>query len=389
MAETIPYARQDISDEDIAAVVEALRAPLLTQGPLAERFEAEFAAAVGARYAVVFNSGTAALHGAYAAAGVGPGRGVITSPITFAATANAARYLGAPVRFVDVDPSTILVDPAAAAAKDPKDLGVLVPVHFGGQVADLEALAALAAARNWMLIEDAAHALGASYRTADGRTHRVGACAHSAMCCFSLHPVKHITTGEGGVVTTNDPALAAVLRRFRTHGITRDRHQLQQDDGPWYYEQFELGFNYRLTDFQCALGSSQLRRLPEFVARRRDIARQYTDRLRSVLGVRPIGIPAWSYGAYHLYVIRVPAPIRRPLFDALRAAGINANVHYIPVYRHPYYRATGFAGFALPNAESYYGNALSLPMYARLSDADVARVVGCIAEHAAHAKAAA
>jgi perosamine synthetase len=389
VAETIPYARQDISDEDIAAVVEALRAPLLTQGPLAERFEAEFAAAVGARYAVVFNSGTAALHGAYAAAGVGPGRGVITSPITFAATANCARYLGAPVRFADVDPSTILIDPAAVAAADPTDLGVVVPVHFGGQVADPEGLATLAAARKWIVIEDAAHALGASYGTSDGRTHRVGACAHSTMCCFSLHPVKHITTGEGGVVTTNDPVLAALLRRFRTHGITRDRNQLLHDDGPWYYEQFELGFNYRLTDFQCALGSSQLRRLPEFVARRRDIARQYADRLRNVAGVRPIAAPAWSHGAYHLYVVRVSAAARRSLFDTLRAAGINANVHYIPVYRHPYYRATGFAGFALPHAESYYASGLSLPMYARLSDADVARVVGCIAEHVAHVRAAA
>jgi perosamine synthetase len=389
VVETIPYARQDLSDEDIAAVVEALRSPLLTQGPLAERFELEFAAAVGARYAVVFNSGTAALHGAYAAAGVGPGRGVITSPITFAATANCARYLGAPVRFADIDPSTILIDPGSVAANDPNDVGVLVPVHFGGQVADLEALATLAGTRNWVVIEDAAHALGASYRTSDGRTHRVGACAHSAMCCFSLHPVKHITTGEGGVVTTNDPALAAVLRRFRTHGITRDRHQMQQDDGPWYYEQFELGFNYRLTDFQCALGSSQLRRLPEFIARRRDIAGQYTDRLRNIPDLHPIGVPTWSCGAYHLYVVRVPAALRRSLFDALGGARINANVHYIPVYRHPYYRATGFAGFALPHAENYYASGLSLPMYPRLSDADVARVVGCIAEHAGVARAAA
>ena len=261
-------------------------------------------------------------------------------------------------------------------------------MHFGGQVADLEGLATLARTRSWIVIEDAAHALGASSPTSDGRTHRVGACAHSTMCCFSLHPVKHITTGEGGVVTTNDPALAARLRRFRMHGITRDRHQIQQDDGPWYDERFELGFNYRLTDFQCALGSSQLRRLPDFIARRREIAQQYTDRLRNVPCVHPIGVPAWSCGAYHLYVVRVPAPLRRPLFDALRGAGINANVHYIPVYRHPYYRATGFAGFALPQA-SYYAGALSLPMYPRLSDANVARVVGCIAEHAALARAAA
>jgi perosamine synthetase len=377
----IPYARQDISDADIAAVTAALRAPLLTQGPLAERFESHFADVVGARYAVAFNSGTAALHGAYAAAGVGPGRGVLTTPITFAATANAARYLGAPVRFVDIDPATALIDPAAVAVADPAQMHVLAPVHFGGQVADLFALARIAAARDWMIIEDAAHALGAVYRTPDGETHRVGSCAHSTMCCFSFHPVKHITTGEGGIVTTNDAGLAAVLRRFRTHGITRDRALLRHDEGPWYYEQFELGYNYRLTDFQCALGLSQLARLPEFLARRREIAAQYDAALTVIPEVRPLRIPQWSCGAYHLYVVRVPAPARRPLFDALHNAGIHANVHYIPVYRHPYYQSVGYAGFALPQTEAYYAAALSLPMFPLLNDIDLTRVIDCVAEH--------
>jgi perosamine synthetase len=385
----IPYARQDISDADIAAVVAALREPLLTQGPLAERFETEFAEVVGARYAVVFNSGTAALHGAYAAAGVGPQHGVITTPITFAATANAAHYVGAPVRFVDIDPATALIDPAAVAAVSATGTQVIAPVHFGGQVANLPALATIAQARDWTIIEDAAHALGASYRTPDGRSHRVGACAHSTLCCFSLHPVKHVTTGEGGMVTTNNPDLAAFLRRFRTHGITRDRAHLRHDDGPWYYEQFELGYNYRLTDFQCALGISQLARLPEFLARRREIAARYDAALASIPEVRPLKVPAWSCGAYHLYVVRVPSAMRRPLYDALRAVGIHANVHYIPVYRHPYYQDSGYAGWSLPHAEAYYAAALSLPMYPLLTDADVMRVIDAVAEHFAHSGAAA
>jgi UDP-4-amino-4,6-dideoxy-N-acetyl-beta-L-altrosamine transaminase len=385
----IPYARQDISDADIAAVVAALREPLLTQGPLAERFEDQFAEVVGARYAVVFNSGTAALHGAYAVAGVGPGRGVLTTPITFAATANAAHYLDAPVRFVDIDPATALIDPSAVARADPTHIHVLAPVHFGGQVADLSALATIAAGRGWMIIEDGAHALGATYRTPDGRTYRVGACAHSTMCCFSFHPVKHITTGEGGLVTTNDAQLAALLRRFRTHGITRDRGQLRHDDGPWYYEQMELGYNYRLTDVQCALGLSQLTRLGEFLRRRREIATQYDTAWTSIPEVRPLAIPPWSEGAYHLYVVRVPPRARRPLYDRLRIAGIHANVHYIPVYRHPYYQSVGYAGFTLPHAEAYYAAALSLPMFPRLSDAEVRRVTDCVAAHFIQSEAAA
>lgn len=351
----LPYARQTIGPEDIAAVVEALGAPLVTQGPLVEAFEARFAGIVGARHAIAFNSGTAALHGAYAAAGVGRGHKIITSPITFAATANAARYLGAEVDFVDVDTGTALIDPDSVAAAPGHGVYALVPVHFGGQVADMVALSTIAGREGWVVIEDAAHALGASYRTPEGREYQVGACAHSAMCCFSLHAVKHVTTGEGGMVTTNDAELARVMRLFRTHGITRDRSDMLHDEGPWYYEQHDLGYNYRLTEFQSALGMSQLGRLPAFVAQRRAIAAQYDAAFAAVPCVRPLAVPSWSDGSYHLYVIRVPAPARRAVFDGLRAAGIMANVHYVPVYHHPYYQRTGFAGFALGGAECTTG----------------------------------
>jgi len=379
-AVTIPYARQEITEADIAAVVNALRAPLLTQGPLAEQFETEFARAVGARFAVAFNSGTAALHGAYAVAGVSGGRGVLTSPITFAATANAALYLGAPVHFSDIDPATALLDPKPLASVSRTDIRVVTPVHFGGQVADMPAISRIAAERGWLVVEDAAHALGARYRTPDGVLHTVGACVHSSLCCFSLHPVKHITTGEGGVVTTNDAGLAALLRRFRTHGITRDRVAMRNDDGPWYYEQLELGFNYRLTDFQCALGSSQLERLPENIARRRAIAQRYDGAFTGVPEVRPLVVPDWSVGSYHLYVVRVPSETRRALYEAFRVQKIESNVHYLPVYRHPFYQRLGFAELRLRGAEDYYASALSLPMFATLTDADTSRVIDSAAE---------
>ncbi len=376
----IPYARQEIADADVAAVTEALRDAMLTQGPRVDRFEERFAEAVGARYAVAFNSGTAALHAAYFAARVGPGAGVVTSPITFAATANAALYLGAPVRFADIDPATVLLDPASAAASAGPDVRVLAPVHFGGQVANMEALGRLATERGWIVIEDAAHALGATYRTGDGRDHQVGACAHSAMCCFSLHAVKHITTGEGGVVTTNDESLYRRLGRFRSHGITRDRGEMRRDDGPWYYEQHDLGYNYRITDFQCALGLSQLSRLGDFVTARRRLAERYDRALATMTHVRVPAVPAWSRGAYHLYVVRVAASVRRAVFEGLRASGIGANVHYLPVYRHPYYRLHGCADVRRPHAEAYYAETITLPMFATLTEGEVDRVVAALAE---------
>jgi UDP-4-amino-4,6-dideoxy-N-acetyl-beta-L-altrosamine transaminase len=370
----IPYARQDISDADVAAVVDALRAPFLTQGPLVGRFEEELARTVGARHAVAYNSGTAALHGAYAAAGVGPGSTVVTSPITFVATANASLYLGGDARFVDIDPRTLLLDPGELTRVDAPRDSVVVPVHFGGQVAEMERISELARERGWMVVEDAAHALGAMYRTRDGASHRVGACAHSDMCCFSFHPVKHITTCEGGAVTTNDDRLYQRLVRFRTHGITRNRAEMSGDDGDWYYEQHELGFNYRLPDVQCALGLSQLGRLPEFVRRRRQIAASYDAAFADSQDIGTQSEPDWSTGSYHLYVARVPSRRRRAIFDRLRQQGIGVNVHYIPVYRQPFYRARGFDGFSLPHAERYYAEAVSLPMFPALTDADATEV---------------
>ncbi|MEO8449713.1 MAG: UDP-4-amino-4,6-dideoxy-N-acetyl-beta-L-altrosamine transaminase [Gemmatimonadota bacterium] len=376
----LPYGRQEISDADVAAVSRALRAPFLTQGPGVAEFEDRLAASVGARFAVAFNSGTAALHGAYAAAGIGPGKRVLTSPITFVATANAAVYLGGDVAFADVSPDTALLDPAAAARAG-GGIAVIAPVHLTGEVADLERLSRLAAERGWIVVEDAAHALGATYRTRDGATHQVGACRHSAMCCLSFHPVKHITTGEGGAVTTNDASLAHAMRRFRSHGITRDPAELSRDEGPWYYEQVELGFNYRLTDIQCALGTSQLARLDDFVARRRAVAARYDDALRGIEGVTPLARPEWSTGSFHLYVVQVPGGARRAVFESMRERGIGVNVHYIPVHRQPYYQARGWSGPAeLPNAERYYAGAITLPLFPAMTPADVTRVAAALAE---------
>ena len=374
---SLPYGRQDITDADVAAVVEALRAPMLTQGPAVAEFEEAFAAKVGARFAVAVNSGTAALHAAYFAAGLQAGDDVLTSPVTFVATLNSSYYLGGGVRLADIDPETVLLDPALAReANNTERVRIIAPVHFGGQAADMPAISALAAERGWRVVEDAAHALGARY-TANGREYQVGACAHSDLCCFSFHPVKHITTGEGGAVTTNDPALRDRLQRFRTHGITRDAGQLRVNHGPWYYEQHDLGFNYRITDIQCVLGASQLRRIDEIVARRREIAALYDSLFAADADIRPTAVPSLSLGSYHLYVGRVPARIRRKVFDLLREDGIGVNVHYIPVHTQPYQR-TRLGELSLPNAEAYYAGAITLPMFPGVTDSDVRRVVNAV-----------
>ncbi len=375
MTGSLPYSRQDITAADVAAVAEALRAPLITQGPLVDLFEADLARFVGSDYAVVFNSATAALHAAYAVLGVGPGSSVLTTPITFVATANAALYLGGAVRFADVDPSTGLIDPDAADDRADKTVKVLAPVHFGGEVAPLDVLAAVADARHWAVVEDASHALGATYRSSDGTDHRVGACDHSTMCCFSFHAVKQITTGEGGAVTTNDGDLYRRLKTFRSHGITRDRDRMEQWDGPWSYEQTDLGYNYRLTDFQCALGRSQLQRLPDWIAARARLAAGYEARLRDVAGVVALGRPARSTGAHHLFVVRVAPSERRRIYEELTAQGIGVNVHYIPVYRQPYHRTHGSEDVFRPGAEEYYQSALTLPLFHGMTDGDLDRVV--------------
>jgi UDP-4-amino-4,6-dideoxy-N-acetyl-beta-L-altrosamine transaminase len=371
----IPYGRQEIVDQDIRAVVDALRAPMLTQGPLVGEFETKLAETVEARFAVAFNSGTSAIHGAYFAGGVEKGVSVLTSPITFVATANSSLYLGGGVQFADIESDVPLLDPPGVIASKAKDVGMLVPVHLCGHIARMEELSAIARERRWLLVEDAAHALGARYRVSSGEEFKVGACAHSDMCCFSFHPVKHITTGEGGAVTTNSEELYEKLKRFRSHGITRDPSLMTRNDGPWYYEQHDLGFNYRMTDFQSALGLSQLTRLSQYVERRREIARRYDEAFAGMTEIRPVLAPTGSRSSYHLYVIRVPAQRRRQIFDGLRRSGIEVNVHYIPVYQQPYYRHHGFSGYSLPNSERYYNEAISLPMFPSLTDDQVEFVI--------------
>lgn len=370
----LPYGRQVIDAADIAAVVDTLQSDWLTTGPAVDRFEQAFARAVGAAHAVAVSNGTAALHAAAFAAGVGPSRGAITTPMTFAATANCARYLGATVTFADVEPGTLNLSTARVAAALQPDTAAVIAVDYTGQPADLDELRALAEGAGALLIEDASHALGAVYR---GRP--VGTIAH--LTTFSLHPVKHITTGEGGVVTTNDPELASRLRRFRNHGIETDARQ-REAAGSWFYEMRDLGFNYRLTDLQCALGTSQLTHLPSWIARRRAIAARYAGRLGGEAAlelplVREDRDPAW-----HLYVVRLRLDRLRvdrgQVFRALRAENIGVNVHYIPVPWHPYYQSLGYSRGSWPVAEEAYERLLSLPMWAGMTDTDVDDVVAAV-----------
>ncbi|MDE2141115.1 MAG: UDP-4-amino-4,6-dideoxy-N-acetyl-beta-L-altrosamine transaminase [Elusimicrobia bacterium] len=367
----LSYGRQVIDAADRAAVDKALRSPWLTQGPAVTAFEEALAKACGAKYAVACTNGTAALHLACLAAGLAPGDEAVVPAITFAATANAAVYCGAKPVIVDVNPDTITLDPDAfAKALSPRTKAVL-PVHFAGLPAEMETIRALARKRKMIVIEDAAHALGASYK---GK--RIGACDRSDMAILSFHPVKHVATGEGGAVLTNRPDLRDRLRLFRSHGITRDPALLEKkNEGGWYYEMQALGFNYRITDLQCALGLSQLKKLPRFLKRRREIARAYQKAFSGDPRIRLQALPKDREHAYHLFTIQVPASRRRALYDYLHARGILANVHYIPVHKLPFYQRRGWAGKRLPNAEGYYAGALSLPMHAALTDADVRRVI--------------
>jgi UDP-4-amino-4,6-dideoxy-N-acetyl-beta-L-altrosamine transaminase len=381
----IPYGRQDVTEDDIAEVVRILRSDWLTQGPAVPQFEAHVARYCGAPHAVALNSATSALHVACLALGLGRGDWLWTVPNTFVASANCGRYCGASVDFVDIDPRTYNLSVAAleaklaAAARESRLPKVLVPVHFGGQSCDMEAIGALAQRYGFHVIEDASHAVGAKWQ---GRP--VGACTHSDLVVFSFHPVKLITTGEGGVVLTRDPELASRLRRLRSHGITRDQADMQNpDSGPWYYEQIDLGFNYRMTDIQAALGTSQLRRLDHYLTRRRQLVRQYAELFDGAPLVLPWEDPR-SESAWHLYVVQLPvsagANERRKVFEAMREAGIGVNVHYIPVHLHPYYRALGFKAGDFPNAEAYYQRAITLPLFPRLSDADQQRVAQVVSQ---------
>lgn len=375
----IPYGRQDITQADIDAVVDVLSSDFLTQGPAVPRFEDAVKARVGARHAVAVNSATSALHLACMALDLGPGKRLWTTPNTFVASANCARYCGADVGFVDIEPDTwnmsagALADRLAAARKTSSLPHIVVPVHFAGQPTDQEAIAALASEYGFRVIEDASHAIGAA---ADGGP--VGNSRWSDITIFSFHPVKIITTAEGGMALTNDDALASRMAQLRTHGITRDPALMRAaSPGAWYYEQQHLGYNYRLTDLQARLGESQLERLDDYVERRNVLAARYDWLLADLPVTRPVVRPG-RRSAYHLYVVRVPR--RDALFAHMRAAGIGVNVHYAPVYLQPYYRDLGFGPGLCPEAEAYAGETLTLPLYPTLSEAEQDRVVAALGE---------
>jgi perosamine synthetase len=364
----IPYGRQSVDESDIEAVVAVLRSDWLTTGPLVERFERAVADFVGAAEGVAVSSGTAALHGAMHAIGIGPGDEVIVPPMTFAATANAVLYLGGTPVFADVDADTLLIDPARVEEKIGPRTRAVIAVDYAGQPADYGALREICRRRGLILVADACHALGAADA---GRP-----CGSLAdLSAFSFHPVKPITTGEGGMVVTDNPEWAERLRSFRNHGISGD-HRQRQEQGTWYYEMTELGCNYRLTDIQCALGLNQLARLPKWIARRRELAALY-DRAFAGTVVQPLAVRAGAEHGYHLYVVRVPE--RDRVFAELRAAGIGANVHYIPVHLHPYYRRRFGTGEGLcPVAEAAYGRILTLPLYPAMNCLDVSRIVDSV-----------
>ncbi|MBD2842457.1 UDP-4-amino-4,6-dideoxy-N-acetyl-beta-L-altrosamine transaminase [Erythrobacter rubeus] len=387
MADFIPYGRQSVTEADIAAVVDVLKSDFLTQGPVVPAFEDAVRSAVGARHAVAANSATSALHVACMALGVGPGDSVWTSPLTFVASSNAALYCGADVDFVDVDERSYnmcpvrLTDKLEAAAASGELPKVIIPVHLTGQSCDMAAIHAAASRYGVKIIEDASHAIGGRFGP-----DPVGSCRYSDIAVFSFHPVKIVTTGEGGMALTNDDELARLMRLDRSHGITRDAEMMHADDpGAWYYEQQRLGYNYRMTDINAALGFSQMGRLAEFIERRREIAQTYD----AAFAAHPIQTP-WQHpetaSAWHLYVVRVAG--RRAVFDALRDAGIGVNLHYIPVYLQPYYRDLGFEPGYCPNAERYYSEAISLPMFPSMTAEQQQRVIAEVTQAVAAAAAA-
>jgi len=367
----LPYGRQWVDESDIRAVVEVLRSDWLTTGPKVAELEKAFAACVGAKYAVAVSSGTAALHAAAFAAQLGPEDEAITTPLTFAATANCIRYQGARPVFADVEPDTLNIDPIEIEAKITPRTKAIIPVDYAGQPANLDEINAIAARYGLVVIEDAAHALGATYK---GRS--VGTLA--AMTVFSMHPVKQITTGEGGMVTTDDAEFAKRLRVFRNHGITKEARE-RQEKGEWFYEMVALGYNYRLTDFQCALGLSQLRRLGVWLERRRAIASRYNEALGGMPEIEVPVVRSDREPAWHLYVIRLNlnrlCVNRAHVFKALRSENIGVNVHYIPVPWHPYYQNLGYEKGQWPVAETAYERLITLPLFAAMTDADADNVI--------------
>lgn len=388
----LPYARQSIDDDDVAAVADVLRGDFLTTGPAVKAFEDAVAARVGARFAVCCSSGTAALHLAALASGLGPGDRVVVPAVTFLATANAARFVGSEVVFADVDADSGLLtaDSFTAALDQEPDVKAVFPVHLGGQPAPMEDIAAIAQNRGIAVIEDACHALGSTYAASGGDPVEVGACRHSLMAAFSFHPVKTIAMGEGGMVTTNDEAVCGRLMEARNHGMIHDADAFENADlafeggaaNPWYYEMHRVGFNYRCSDIHAALGLSQMGKLERFVRRRRALVERY-DRMLEPMAplVRPLGRRPGTDPAWHLYVALIDfarAGISRGrLMESLRADGIGTQVHYIPVHQQPYYRRR-YGPRTLPGADRYYARALSLPLFPAMSDGDVDRVVGAL-----------
>ena len=385
----IPYGRQDINQDDINAVINVLTSDNLTQGSVVPEFESAVSKYCGVNFAIATNSATSALHLACLALGVGDSDHVWTTPISFVASANCALYCGANVDFVDIDPRTynISVDALTSKleyAKSNNSLPkVLIPVHMTGQCCDMKAIHSLSIEYGFKIIEDASHAIGAKYLEMP-----VGNCHYSDITIFSFHPVKIITTGEGGMALTNDVELSEVIRRLRSHGITRDSFEMDAPtDGPWYYQQIDLGFNYRMTDFQAAMGLSQLNRLDYFIKKRHKIASIYDKLLEDISIIRPWKDPN-CYSSYHLYIIRVPEGSqlfnRKQIFERLRSNGIWANVHYIPIYRQPYYRKFGYQYEKFPESEAYYSEAISLPIFPLLTSKEQSFVVKVLSSPIGH-----
>lgn len=366
----IPYGRQNISEEDIAAVVNVLRSDFLTQGPLASRFEESVSSYCGAKYAVATNSATSALHIACLALGVGSGDIVWTSPISFVASANCALYCDAEIDFVDIDIRTfnMSIELLSSKLEEANRIGclpkVVIPVHMCGQSCEMEAIHTLSKKYGFKIIEDASHAIGGSYQE-----NKIGNCLYSDITVFSFHPVKIITTGEGGMAVTNQIDLAKKMERLRSHGITRDPLEMDSTpDGAWTYQQINLGFNYRMTDIQAALGISQMNRLDDFVAKRYEIASRYGELLQGSQVITPWQIPD-AYSSLHLYVVRIEGGMqkRKAVFDALRENEIGVNIHYMPIYKQPYYAKRGFRPVDFPESEKYYAQALTLPLFPGLT----------------------
>lgn len=371
----IPYGRQWIDEEDIQAVVDVLRSDWLTTGPCVESFEKAFAEQVGAKYAVAVSSGTAALHAAMFAIGIGPGDEVIVPAMTFAASANCVVFQGGTPVFSDVEPDTLLIDPRDVEKKITPKTKAIITVDYAGQPCDYDTFKGIADHHHLSLVADACHSLGATYR---GRS--VGSLAD--LNVFSFHPVKHITTGEGGMITTDNEEISRRMRIFRNHGITTD-HRQRDAQGSWFYEMLDLGYNYRITDFQCALGISQLKKLPHWLEMRWEIAQKYAEHFLKIKGIKPIAVKGDVRHAYHLYVIRINKEEtgldRGTLFHELRSQGIGVNVHYVPVHMHPFYQNRyGTSRDLCPMAEKAYEEIISLPMYPAMKDEDVAHVIEAI-----------